>query len=465
MWVKRKVDAAVVEIPDDQYDDAIHERSDDPTVGGMESGALASMLGEAVAEGTRTVLEAAGLGKVNRETVAGRPSEDASQEDDSSRYHEYSDESRSALEGMRATPAWEMQYSQLPEAERNVRTPEGDVLTHRHLTALYNRDTAGLRRVFDDYATHYGASREAYARAALGTGAALGGKLVPVPLSDVIALKRDARERLAPRSMVVTSDGTTLRLPRENATISVAQIAEGAAITESNATFDEVILTKKKSAVISRSSKELMEDVSAAFSLTTILSNQFARKFAANFDAQGAQDGDGVGENHTDAIAEATITTTTSAAAMTRKHIVDLVLGVPTAYRDGGGLVIMGNSAMTGFLSEVEDTTGRPLYGMGTAAAVPVSDSGPNVTGIVEGLPYVELPFTANLLYVGLLSEGFAVLKDSAISVEVSDQAVVGGESTWERHQVAWKATERRDSAVVNAESFRKFSTAITSVA
>ena len=118
----------------------------------------------------------------------------------------------------------------------------------------------------------------------------------------------------------------------------------------------------------------------------------------------------------------------------------------------------MGNSAVTGIISKIEDGNGRPIYLNATAPTQPAGDelSGPDVVSVVEGVRYLEVPFATNILMVGRLSEGFAVLMDAGVRVESSDTATVGGESTFERDQVAWKFVERRDSAVVLPDAFRK---------
>jgi len=261
--------------------------------------------------------------------------------------------------------------------------------------------------------------------------------------------------------MRVTASGRTFDQPIESTIGAVAGFAENATITDTDSVWVEQTLTKKKVARLVKSSRELLDDVAAAFSLVTTLSTQASRKFSVYNDLQSAQDGDGTGTNYTEALVQATITeiATGIGAALTRDIILSTYFGLPSEYRDGTEAVWMANGATVEFISKLEDGNGRPLYLAADAPAVPVADVG-NAVGVVEGLPLLEVPFTADILMVGLLMEGHMVLDDGVIRVEATTE----GAGTFENDQVAWKFVQRRDSAVVLEDAFRKSQTVIAPV-
>ncbi|KKM00604.1 hypothetical protein LCGC14_1802770 [marine sediment metagenome] len=448
-----------VEDKKDKKDDKKKKRTDAATVGDMLPEDLASSIGESVGTAFRGALKALGIGesdpgKKGKGRIVG-PKED---DEPVPRYSE-----RVVAYGVaaRCIPGWEQQYKRLSKEEREVRTPEGDVKTWMWMRAIVDKDMATLKHLAEHDKKRFADldQNDPFIRATMGTtSAAVGGSLVPSPLADLIILKRDARERLFPRAMQLTSEAETLTIPGENVVGAVAGVVENVAIGETDSTIQQTVLTKKKVGRLARSSRELLESLSGAFSLSTILSNQAARKFGVYFDLQGSEDGDGTGTNHTNGLLNATIATVaTVTGAISRTKILLLLLALPTAWREGTALTFMGNSDVTGFIAGLEDTTGRPLYMNQNAPTRPFSDAG-NAIAILEGVPFIELPFALDFLYIGALQEGFAVLSGGGMRVEVTDV----GAGAFAADQVVWKFVERRDSAVVEVAAFRKSIGALT---
>jgi len=459
-------DGSEVEIDHTELDDKLHRAVGAETpkrVADMTSEEFADVQARATAAALAGVLDGLqrtgeGGDHVDRSRLsAGGAGGDTNTRDKGVDIPMYTRDNVSYGSALRAIPGWEAQYRTLPESERAIRTPEGDVNTWRHMKALVEKDSATLLTIRDAdpiLRLLKGKHRdnEYVARALGGATAAAGGSMVPTPLSDLIVLKRDARERIAPRAMSLTSTALTLTIVQENAVGAVTGTAENADLTETDSTFSEIILSKKKAGRLVRSSKELLDDISAAFSLSTILSNQAARKLSVYMEAQSAQTGDGTGVNHKLAIAQATIATVAGVTgALTRPMLVDMQLALPSEYRDGGGLTWMGNAAVTAILAKLVDGNNRPLYSPADAAVTTLNDAA-GAANVVEGYPYIELPITADNIYIGLLSEGFAVIKDGGIRVEVTTEA----DDVFKKDQVQWKFVERRDSGVINTAAFRK---------
>jgi len=451
--VKRLSDGAVIEIYESDFDESKHERIPS-SVGDMTPEGFAAMQAEATGSAIRQILEALGVGKPVGKPATGTPRDPNGDDDDGD---DQDPEARAYGEAVRAIPAWERQYRRLPGDERAVRSPEGDVRTWRFLKAHMERDFATMRQVI---AEDEGIQRIVRAQRALGTGGASAGDLLPTPLSDLITLKRDKIERIQPRALTVTSVSQTLDMPREDTVGAVAGVAENADIGETDSTFTELNLSKKKVGRLVRTSKELLADVSGAFSLATILSNQAARKLAVYHDLQEAEDGDGVGTNYTESLIEASISTVTATGALDRDLILTVLYGLPDEYRDSPGVVWMANAAMVEIIGKLEDANGRPLYSTANAPAVPVGDvnAPAGVVNVVEGKPLIQVPFATNILMIGLLSEGFTVLMDGGIRVESTTEA----DDVFKKDQMMWKFVERRDCGVNNPEAFRKSSGVFT---
>lgn len=463
-------------IDEGDFDEALHakvvrdapkKKDDDDkglvrTIGDLTPEEFAKGIGSATVEAMRGVLKELGVGEADLD-ADGKPRRIVS---DSSRnadepVNRWDDTTIAYGRAGRAIPGFEAQYKKLPEAERAIRSPEGDVYSMRVMTAIAMKDPSLLNELKSHELKRFGDldQNDPFIRATMGTtSTAVGGALVPSPLADLIILKRDARERLLPRSMQLTTEAETLTVPNEATVGAVAGTAENATIGQTDSTLGDTVLTKKKVARIAKSSKELLGSISGAFSLSNILSNQAARKMAVYFDLQGAQNGDGTGTNHTNSIVNATITTVAAVTgALTRAKIIQLLHGLPTEWRDGTQLTFMGNSALTTIIANLVDSNGRPFYLPTDVATRPMSDVG-NATNIVEGIPYIELPFTANLLWIAVLNEGFAVLNGGGMRIDMTDV----GAGTFENDQVAWKFVERRDSAVVNTDAFREAAGVLT---
>lgn len=405
---------------------------------------------KSIGDALKKVLEASGAGKVERGRVAApgdveKPAEEV----------EKPECLRVAMSAARTRPGWEREFDTISDPDiKRIHTPENAVLIQRWMVAKVTKDQAVLREIADYQLNLSGNITEIDRQ--LSTAATEGGELVPQPLSDMIVVKRDKRERIAPNSMRVASTSQTLRIPVENVVGAVNGIAENAAITPTDSSFAEVTLTKKKAGRTQKTSWELTQDMSAAFSLQTILSNQAARKLAVYMDAQSAADGDGTGTNHTDALEEnSSITEVTASGVVTDLDAIQSVFyALPSEYRASGDAVWMVNATQMeriGKLTEGGTADNRPLFNLGETLPLPVSDVD-NAQGTVLGKPILEVPFATNIMMFGSLREGFAVLMDGGIRVDSSTEAG----AVFEADQVIWRFLERRDSAVVLAEAFKK---------
>lgn len=462
----------LVKIKEEDFDEALHmkvvrEEEEKPkearTVGDMKTEDFAKGIGEALSGTVREMLKSIGIGeklegegkkRIDGKTRNGEPE----------KVERFDKTTRAYGEALRSAPGFEAQYATLPDAQKAVRSPEGDVFSWRCLRALAMNDPTQLNEIKEHEIKRFAAldRSDEFLRATMGTTSTdVGGGLVPTPLANLIVVLRDARERLLPRVMRLTTDAMTLTVPNELAVGAVTAEAENTAIAETDSTFGETVMTKQKVARLARTSKELLSTLSGAFSLSTILANQASRKMGVFFDLQGSEDGDGNAPNHKNGILNAAVSTVaTVTGALTRTKLTTLLMALPSAWRDGVELTFMGNSTLALFLTNLEDSTGRPLYQGTDQATRPMSDVG-NATNVVEGVPFIELPFALDFLYIGALRECMAVLDGTPMRVEMTDV----GAGAFASDQLVWKFVEQRDTAVLINDGFRKSVGAITAPA
>jgi HK97 family phage major capsid protein len=443
----------LIDIEEAAYDKTLHARVTVEAEAEPEGGDNLDALRKDVLEGFKSLgaelktTLTAGAGERGRIEVRGPSPEDGETD-------LYDETTIRAMGGGQMRGECSRQYLKLPAAQREIRSHQGDVMSAEWIRANARKDMERVREIESSAGFHGGYSRADQITTPGSPGT--GDKLLPAPLANFIAVKRDSFERVQPNSMTVTSVSQTLDIPLELTTAPVEDIAEATAATEVATTYGELTLTKKKKGRLSLVSWELLVDQSASFSIVTMIGNETARKLAVAWDTEAA-DGSALGVGGTvdssslSGGSPAASVTWTDPADPTRAEIVELLLAVPTAWRDGGGVVCMGNSVVTGYLSKVVDLNDRPIYGMADIAAIPTSDVG-NANGLVEGVPYLEVPFGANIMMFGNLAAGHAVLMDGGIRLDTSSDFAFNSD------RVAVRVLERRSSGIMQAEAFAKSS-------
>jgi HK97 family phage major capsid protein len=358
---------------------------------------------------------------------------------------QYDEGTRAAFGSARTRARAERQYDRLSEEQRKYRSYENDVMSHQWLLAVVNKDHEARRRI--ERSPAFGGQRDH----TVGTDAE-GGYLAPQPLANFIAQMRDAFERIAPNSFQVTSVSQTLDIPTEATVGAVNPVTEGEAVTEANSTFGQLKLTKAKAGRLAKISWELLNDQSASFSVVDLIAQQTARKLAVAWDtaAMDATPGFGVtADRHLRGTGIDASPAWTDSAAITRDEIVAALLEIPTPWRQTGNVVCYGTSLATQQLSKVDDDGGRPIYNMHDAAAIPVSDVG-NAVGMVEGVPYLEVPSATHEMGFGNLREGFAVLMDGGLRIDTS------ADYAFNTDHITVRVLERRAMGYMQAEAFVK---------
>jgi len=281
-----------------------------------------------------------------------------------------------------------------------------------------------------------------------------GGYLAPSPLSNSLGILRDKHERISPRAFQVMSPAQTLSLPAELAVGAVDEVDENenfnTAGAQTDSTFAELALTKGKIGRYVLLPWELVNYASSAFAVVNIIVNQGGRKLAAAWDSEFATRTYTVIASGDDLEGNSSIgEVTTAAAALTRDKVTDLILGLGSEFRVGGGVYLMGSPTVTGYLTALEDTNGRPLYSNANEPTQVLSDVGTSLMN-VEGIPYLEVPFATQIPIVGNLGAAFAVMSDGGLRVDTSEHV------KFAEDQIAVRIVDSRSGGVWMPDYFKK---------
>jgi HK97 family phage major capsid protein len=254
----------------------------------------------------------------------------------------------------------------------------------------------------------------------------------------------------------MTSD--TLYVPRRTGGLTAYWVAESAAGTESTKTWSQVQLVAKKLNAITRMSSELAED--AIISVADDLASEIAYAFAYAEDSAGF--------NGTGASAYGGITGVSVA--------IKAAAGTPTTTSAGGVIVATGNLMSEVTLGDLNAVVGKcpsyarmgakwfcsPYFFDAVMARLAYAAGGNTVGNILgtAGLSYFGYPVElvevmptsdANsqiLCLFGNMALAATLGDRRQTTVAFSDSATVGGESVFERDQVAVRGTERLDIVV-----------------
>lgn len=280
-----------------------------------------------------------------------------------------------------------------------------------------------------------------------------GGYLVPEEFSNDIIRLVEERGIFRQHAKIVPMFSDTKLTDRRTGGLTAHLVGEGAAGTESTMTWDQVRLVAKKWMVLTRITSELNED--AAISVGDQIATEIAFAFASKEDDLGFN-GTGISTDGginglKPAMAEATAGVITSGSGNNLWSELELI----------------DFTSMIGLLPQFADTPetawfchrafwAQVMEGLAFAAggntkgdlAGPLSKSFLGYPVVIsQVLPSAEADSTI-AVYLGDLSLAAMFGDRRGMTVGMSDQASVGGESVFERDQVALKATERFDIVI-----------------
>lgn len=277
------------------------------------------------------------------------------------------------------------------------------------------------------------------------------GIFVPEEFStDIIRLVEQfgVIRRLVPPTLMTSE---TKKTPRRIGGLTAFAVGENAAGTESDAKWNEVTLVAKKWMVLTRMSNELSED--SVVNIANELIREIALAFAYTEDLAGFT---GTGTSAFNGI----IGIISKLDTLTAGTAPGLILGAGNAYSE---LTLANFSSVVAALPEYAAGSPRwvthrtffynvmqplALAAGGTTAGDIVSGIAARFLGYPVEFSQVMPSVAANSqipVIFGDLSLGCQFGDRRMMNIEFSDQVSVGGQSVWERDQIAVKATSRND--------------------
>ncbi len=271
--------------------------------------------------------------------------------------------------------------------------------------------------------------------------------------TDLILLRETygiARQVL--RRVSMSSD--TKSEPRWTSGLTAYFVAENATGTESDAAFDSVSLTAKKLMALTRMSKELDED--SVIDFGDRLAGEISYAFA-NKEDECAFNGDGTSTYGGITGIRNRLDTLTAGTAP------GLILGAGNAYSE---LTLANFEDVVGGLPQYADVPGQVFWichktfawsVMKRLALAAGGNTADDINGGGGGMVFLGYPVVYSQVFpstaandqipvaFGNFSLGGMFGDRRMESIEFSDQVSVGGQSVWERDQVAVKGTERFD--------------------
>lgn len=271
--------------------------------------------------------------------------------------------------------------------------------------------------------------------------------------SDLIVLRENygvARQVL--RRVSMSSD--TKSEPRWTSGLTAYFVAENSAGTESDAAFDSVSLTAKKLMALTRMSKELDED--SVIDFGDRLAGEISYAFA-NKEDECAFNGDGTSTYGGITGVRNRLDTLTAGTAP------GLILGAGNAWSE---LTLANFESVVGALPQYADVPGQVQWVchktfawtvMKSLALAAGGNTKDDIEGANGGMSFLGYPVVVSQVYPSTEANSqipvtfgnhsmAGMFGDRRMeTIEFSDQVSVGGQSVWERDQVAVKGTQRFD--------------------
>ena len=237
-------------------------------------------------------------------------------------------------------------------------------------------------------------------RATLVPGAAT----VPVSFLDrVYGVARLVGPMLAVSEVINRTSGNDLRIPIYTAFSTATATSAGSALTESNPTFDSLLLQPSKTGFIVPVANELIAD--AGFDIESVIAEQAGNAigFAVNSSTSSTLIG-----------AAGSGVTASTATAISGDNLIDLAFSVDGAARQVAGAGYMANTKTLGAMRKLKDTAGQYLYTVNVGAP-----------DAFAGFPVYENPALADIATgtKSVLFGDFKAFKIAQTGLEVATSA------------------------------------------
>jgi HK97 family phage major capsid protein len=188
---------------------------------------------------------------------------------------------------------------------------------------------------------------------------------VPVGFLDrVFGLARLVGPMLETSEVITRDSGESLRLPTWTAYSTASITAAGSAISESNPTFDSILLTPKKTSFIVQLANELIMD--AGFDIEATIAEQAGNAIGFSVNALTTT---GTGTTQpTGIVVAAGSGITGGTTTISADNLIDLAYSVDGAARRLPGVGFQANTTTIGAIRKLKDTAGQYIYNVVTGA-------------------------------------------------------------------------------------------------
>jgi HK97 family phage major capsid protein len=183
---------------------------------------------------------------------------------------------------------------------------------------------------------------------------------VPVDfLSQVYGIARLVGPMLDVSDVITRDSGNELRIPTYTAYSTATQVAAGSAISDSEPTFDSILLSPKKQAFIVKIANELLDD--AGFNIESVIAEQAGNAIGFRINDLATV---GTGTTETEGIITAAGSGVTAGTtnAFTADDLINLAYSLDGAARRLPGVGFMANTSTVGFIRRLKDNDGRYIY-------------------------------------------------------------------------------------------------------
>lgn len=281
---------------------------------------------------------------------------------------------------------------------------------------------------------------EQRAELVVGTDAQ-GGFLVPDEFfRQIVAKAQEVSNVRQLATVITTAENGDVLIPKEGGFVTVTWMAEGAAYTESEPTFAQVVLKAYKAGLIAKVSDELIDD--SAFDILGFLANRLGIAFGKETNKQYVNGASGSTTTPKGVVNKASTGVTAAANnAITADEVIDLFHSVIDPYRSNG--VWLARDATIKAVRKLKETTNQYLWQPGLQAGQPDSLLGRPVL-VTPDVP--AMATTAKSLVFGDLS-GYWIRDVSTLNVKVLSELYAAN------GYVGVRADLRTDGDLVDTDS------------
>lgn len=202
---------------------------------------------------------------------------------------------------------------------------------------------------------------------AIGTDAS-GGYLVPDEFEHTLVQKLQTLNVMRQLATVIPTGSGSRDIPVEADYGTASWLGENAAYTESDATFDQVVLSAYKLGTIIKVSEEILND--SAFNIDDYVASAFARRFARAEEAAFVN-GDGANKP-SGLVGSATVgkvAQTGQTISVTDDDVIDVFHALKRPYRKNATWLLADSTAKA--IRKLKDSTGQYLWQPGLQAGQP----------------------------------------------------------------------------------------------